>query len=287
MTDLTPTSAVPSPDVTRAAVDDVTASTLARRPSWFRRHEGALLPIAAVIVILTCWEAYGRVVGFNPLFFSYPSGIWEGFVDLAEGPLVDDLRVSGQEFAVGVGFALSGIPLGMLIGSIRRLRLALDPVINGLYATPTLALTPLFVIWFGLGITSKVAIVTIMAFFPLIISTIEGVKTVDGTLLRAARSFGARRRHLYLDVVLPSIVPFIISGLRLAIGRAIIGVVIGEFIGATAGVGYRIRANASVFQTKQYLAGVAVLIVAAVALNLLLRAVEDRLAPWRRARDTD
>lgn len=288
MTKVTPTSAVLSPDdVTPAAVDEITAKELARRPSWFRRHESLMLPVIALVVILTGWEIYGRVVGFNPLFFSYPSGIWEGFVDLAEGPLIDDLRVSGHEFVVGLGFALAGIPLGMLIGSIRRVRLALDPIINGLYATPTLALTPLFVIWFGLGITSKVAIVAIMAFFPLIISTVEGVKTVDPSLLRATRSFGARRWHLYIDVVLPSIVPFIISGLRLAIGRAIIGVVIGEFIGATAGVGYRIRANASVFRTNEYLAGIAVLVVAAVALNLLLRAAEGRLAPWRRARETD
>lgn len=267
--------------------EPVTAASIAKPQGWFTRREAILLPILAAVLILVGWEIYGRVVGFNPLFFSYPSEIWAGFLELADGPLMEDLRISAHEFMVGLAIALVAVPLGMLIGSMRRLRMALDPIINGLYATPTLALTPLFVIWFGLGIISKVAIVAIMAFFPLIINTIEGVKTVDRTLLRAARSFGARRRHTYGDVILPSIFPFVISGLRLAIGRAIIGVVIGEFIGATAGIGYRIRQTAAVFQTQQYLASVAILVIAAVVLNLLLRFGEARLAPWqRRERDS-
>lgn len=268
--------------------EPVTASSIATPQGWFSRHEATLLPFIAVALILLAWEAYGRIVGFNPLFFARPTEIWQGFTELADGPLWEDLRVSSQEFVVGLGIALTAIPLGMLIGSMRRLRMALDPIVNALYATPTLALTPLFVIWFGLGMSSKVAIVAIMAFFPLVINTIEGVKTVDRVLLRAARSFGAKRRHTYTDVVLPSIFPFVISGLRLAIGRAIIGVVIGEFIGATAGIGYRIRSTAAVFQTRQYLASVAVLVIAAVVLNLLLKVAEARLAPWQRhARDSN
>lgn len=269
-----------------APTPPVTAVSIAKPRGRFARREAVLLPVTAVVVILVSWEFYGQLVGFNPLFFSYPSEIWGGFTELAEGPLLEDLKISGQEFVVGLAIALLAVPLGMIVGSMRRLRMALDPIINGLYATPTLALTPLFVIWFGLGIVSKVAIVAIMAFFPLIINTIEGVKTVDRTLLQAARSFGARRHHAYVDVVLPSIFPFIISGLRLAIGRAIIGVVIGEFIGATAGIGYRIRTTAAVFQTRQYLASVAILVIAAMALNFLLRFAEARLAPWQR-RDRD
>ncbi len=268
-------------EVDAVGPDEVTAASIAQRERWFTRHEATLLPILTVMAIIVVWEAYGRIKGFNPLFFAQPSQIWDGFRVLAEGPLWEDLRVSAQEFFIGLSLALVAIPLGMVIGSMRRLRLAVDPIINALYSTPTLALTPLFVIWFGLGIASKVAIVAIMAFFPLIINTIEGVKTVDATLIRAARSFGGRRRHVYLDVILPSIFPFVISGLRLAIGRAIIGVVIGEFIGATAGIGYRIRTTAAVFQTSQYLASVSILVIAAVALNLLLKFAEVRLAPWQ------
>ncbi|HEY9565491.1 MAG TPA: ABC transporter permease [Nocardioides sp.] len=192
-----------------------------------------------------------------------------------------DLATSGHEFVVGLALGAIGIPAGLIVGSVRRLGLALDPIINGIYSTPTLALTPLFVIWFGLGIESKVAIVFIMAFFPLLINTAAGVKTVDDRLIQAARSFGAGRIHLYRDVIFPGTLPFIISGIRLAIGRAIIGVVIGEFIASVEGIGYRIRAAAASFKTDEYLAGVMILIVISIVLNVLLKALERRLAPWR------
>lgn len=244
-------------------------------------YQHVVLPSLLAVVLLAAWEAYGRLGFIDPLFFSYPSEIARALLGLARGPLATDLKVSGIEFAVGLALASLGIPAGVLIGSIERLRLTLDPLINGLYATPVLALTPLFVLWFGIGIASKIAIVALMAFFPLIINSIEGVATVDPRLLRAARSFGARRRHLYVDVILPSVVPFVVTGLRLAIGRAIMGVVIGEFIAAVDGIGYRIQQAAGVFDTSRYLAGVAVLIVAAIALNLLLKAAERRLATWR------
>src|SRR5690606_31698903 len=138
------------------------------RERWYTRHEATLLPILTVVAIIGAWEAYGRIKGFNPLFFARPSQIWEGLRVLEAGPLWEDLRVSAQEFFIGLSLALVAIPMGMVIGSMRRMRLAVDPIINALYSTPTLALTPLFVIWFGLGIASKVAIVAIMAFFPLI-----------------------------------------------------------------------------------------------------------------------
>lgn len=169
----------------------------------------------------------------------------------------------------------------MIIGSVKRLSLALDPLINAVYSTPTLALTPLFVIWFGLGLASKVAIVTLMVFFPLVINTAAGVRTVDRQLVNAARLFGAGKLELYRDVIFPGTLPFIVSGMRLAIGRAIIGVVIGEFIASVEGVGYRIRAAAATFRTAEYLAGVMVLVVFSIGLNVLLKAAESRLARWR------
>lgn len=261
--------------------EEITAADIAPPVTFFARHERLLLPLLTMLAILAAWELWGRLGNISPLFFSYPSRIVGGFLSLARTTLVEDMRVSGIEFALGLAIALIGVPFGMLVGSTRRLRLALDPIINGAYATPTLTLTPLFVIWFGLGIVSKVALVAIMAFFPLVINTIEGVRTVDPTLIRAVRTFGARRREVYTDVVFHAIVPFIVSGLRLAIGRAIIAVVIGEFIAATAGIGYRIRAMAAVFRTSEYLAGVIVLVSAALLLNMALKKLEAHLAPWR------
>src|SRR3546814_15564921 len=133
-----------------------------------------------------------------------------------------DPATSGLDFVVGLALGALGIPAGLIVGSVRRLGLALDPIINGIYSTPTLALTPLFVIWFGLGIESKVAIVFIMAFFPLLINTAAGVTTVDDRLIQAARSFGAGRIHLYRDVIFPRPLPFILRRLPLATGPPII-----------------------------------------------------------------
>jgi taurine transport system permease protein len=261
--------------------EPITAEALARPQSFYSRNEASILPWIALVVLIVGWEVYGRLGNLSPLFFSYPSEIAEGWLELARSTLLHDLRISGIEFALGLGIALIAVPVGMVIGSIRRLRLAVDPLVNALYSTPILALTPLLVIIFGLGIASKVAIVAIMAFFPLLISTIEGVGTVDPSLQRAARSFGANQLDMYRDVVFPAIIPFLISGLRIAIGRAIIGVVIGEFIGATAGIGYRIRALASVFKTPEYLAGIVTLMTIAVVLNVLLKVLEKRVAAWR------
>lgn len=262
--------------------EEVTASALARRESWFTRNERYLLPSLLLAVILVVWEAVGRSGRIDELFFSWPSAILQSMQGLATTTLMQDLRVSGAEFAIGTLLALvTAIPLGMVVGFWKRLEYAIDPMVSALYATPTVALMPLFVIWFGLGITSKVAVVTVLAFFPLLISTIEGVKTVDGVLIGAARSFGAGRIEVFTVVILPATVPFIITGVRLAIGKALIGVVIGEFIGAQAGIGFRIREAAETFRTSDFLASIVVLMIVAVMLNAGLRVIERRLAGWR------
>jgi NitT/TauT family transport system permease protein len=236
------------------------------------RRQRLLLPIGLVVLVLLAWEILGRIIGFDPLFFSYPSQIGAALGEYAQAKLWSDLGASALEFAIGMVIALVAIPIGLVIGRSRKLVYALNPVIDALYSTPIVALTPLFVIWFGLGITSKVAMVAVVAFFPLLITMIEGVRT-----------FGASRLQTYVDVIVPGTLPFIISGIRLSIRGGIIGVVLGEFLGATGGVGYRIRVFADAFRTPDYLAGVAVLVVFAVFLNLLLKFVERRVAPWRRA----
>ncbi|AHK34234.1 nitrate ABC transporter permease [Rhodococcus opacus PD630] len=256
--------------------------TPARQPSTWRRYERYWLPIGTVVIILVVWEILGRMGLWNPLFFSSPSEIWGGFTSLTEGPLWSDLRVSGIEFAIGMAIALGlGVPIGLLLGSNRRLNHAFDPIINALYSTPILVLTPLLVIWFGLGMGSKIANVAILAIFPVIINMIEGVRTVDPVLLRAARSFGASGLSIYKDVTFPSVIPFFITGVRLAIGKGMIAVVVGEYIAATEGIGYRIRADAEVFNTSRYLAAVMIMVVISVVMMGLLKVVEKKLAPWR------
>jgi taurine transport system permease protein len=254
------------------------------RESWVSRNRAQVLPIGAAVSILLLWEVLGRTLQWNPLFFSYPSQIWTGFIDLAKGPLLGDLRVSGTEFALGLGLSiLIAVPVGLAMGSLRNLYYAFDPLVTAMYSTPVLVLAPMLVIWFGLGISSKVAIVVILSTFPMMINLTEGVRNTDRALLRAARSFGATRWRMYRDVLFPAVVPFFVTGLRLAIGRAMIGVVVGEYIASTSGIGFQINSDAEVFATSRYLAGVAVILVFSVATMEVLKVLERRLAPWGQA----
>lgn len=250
--------------------------------NWFQRNEKLWLPIATALGIIVIWEILGQMNLWNPLFFSSPSEIWVGILQLADGPLWSDLAVSGTEFAIGMAIALGiGIPAGLFLGSVRQLKTAFDPIINALYSTPILVLTPLLVIWFGLGMGSKIANVAILAVFPILINMIEGVQTTDPNLIKAGRSFGAKGLTVYRDIVFPSIIPFFITGLRLAIGKGMIAVVVGEYIAATEGIGYRIRADAEVFNTPRYLAGVVIMVIISVAIMAALKVFERKIAPWR------
>lgn len=252
------------------------------RESWASRHRRQLLPVVTVIAILLLWQILGMTMRWNPLFFSYPSAIWQGLLSLARGPLWTDLRISGIEFVLGMAISVAiAIPAGLLMGTIRNLYYAVDPIVSALYSTPVLVLAPLLVIWFGLGIASKVAIVVILSTFPMMINLTEGVRNTDQSLLRAARSFGAGRWSVYRDVLFPAVVPFFVTGLRLAVGRAMIAVVVGEYIASTAGIGFQINSDAQIFATARYLAGVVVIVVFAVIIIELLKLLERKLAPWR------
>ncbi|HUZ68316.1 MAG TPA: ABC transporter permease [Candidatus Saccharimonadales bacterium] len=274
-------SAVQAPAARRGAPPPPTASELISSPGFLRRNERVLIPVATLVALLITWELYGRFADISPLFFSYPTRIAGALVVWSQTTLWTDLGTSAMEFLLGLLLALFAIPIGLVVGSSRRARMAVDPIANALNSTPMLALTPLLVIWLGLGMPSKVAVVFIMAFLPLLINTSEGVATVDRTLILATRSFGASWFAIYRDVVLPGTVPFLVSGMRLALGHAVVGVVIGEFIASTAGVGYRINAAAQIFNTPLYLGGIVLIVAISVVLNYGVQYVEGRLAPWR------
>ena len=141
-----------------------------------------------------------------------------------------------EEFFSGFALAIVvGVPLGILMGWYSRVNAMLEPFVSALYATPRIALLPLVVIWFGIGIASKVAIVFLGAIFPILVNTITGVRTIEADFIKVARSFGASDRQMFLTVVLPSAVPMLLTGLRLGLGHALVGIVVGEMYGATAG----------------------------------------------------
>src|SRR5438105_11044742 len=213
------------------------ASTLYK---FYLIQEKKILGAAAVIVFLTAWELCGNTLQLiNPLFMSAPSLVFKAaFQMFASGEIWNDLYISGIEFAWG--YALSvvvAIPFGIAIGWYKRASYIFDPFVNAMNATPRVALLPLVIIWLGIGILSKVGIIFLGSVFPMLINTRDGVKTTPANLLCAARSFGASEWMIFKTVVLPSTIPFILTGLRLGLGRGIVGVMVGELYAATAGIG--------------------------------------------------
>ncbi len=275
--------AVTDTKVASAAAPPSAAPRAAPPVPFWRRHESALLGAVAVLVFLAFWEAAVAFGFVNPLFTSSPSRILRtGSQMFADGSILYDLQVSGLEFAVGYGLAvLVGVPLGILMGWYRRLDAVLDPFVSALYATPRIALLPLVMIWFGIGLASKIAIIFLGAVFPILVNTITGVRTIGADFIKVARSFGASDRQLFFTVALPSSVPLLLAGLRLGLGHALIGIVVGEMYGATAGIGFLISVSGARFQTDRVMVGIIIIALAGVLMTAGLRAIERRFERWR------
>jgi len=270
-------SAIPSPT---GAAPEVKLPPAA---SWWKRNENWLLGTISMLAFLAFWEASVALKWVNPLFTSAPSRILlTGFEMFADGSIYEHIAISGYEFALGYGMALViGVPLGILMGWYSRLNAVLEPFVSALYATPRIALLPLILIWLGIGVSSKVAIVFLGAVFPILVNTITGVRTVEADFIKVARSFGARDRQLFLTVALPSSVPMLLTGLRLGLGHALVGIVVGEMYGATQGLGYLIAMAGARFQTDKVMVGIILITSAGVALTELLRWIERRFERWR------
>lgn len=242
-----------------------------------------LISVVSVAVFLVLWEALVRAGILPVLFFSSPSRIAARFVQLlSSGVLLTDLRISAGEFAIGYGLAIVvGIPVGIAMGWYRGVAAVLQPFVSGLYATPRVAIIPLIIIWFGIGLSSKVAFVFLLSVFQILLNAQAGVRSVDGSLVKTARSFGASDWAIFTTLVLPGSVPFLIAGLRLAIGSGLIGVAVAELYAATAGIGYEISVAGQTFQTDTLFVGLSVLALAAIFLMWLLQKVENRFQSWR------
>lgn len=198
------------------------------------------------------------------------------------GEIWNDLYVSGVEFLWG--FLLSAVvavPFGIAVGWYKRMSYIFDPFINAMNATPRVALLPLVIIWLGIGILSKVGIIFLGAVLPILVNTRDGVKTTPHNLLTAARSFGASEFHLFKTVILPSTFPFIISGLRVGLGRALVGVLVGELYAATAGIGFMITVAGATFQTDKVFVGILIFAFTGVLSIALVGRIEKRFDKWR------
>src|SRR3989304_6247267 len=212
---------------------DVRVAEASNLYKFYLNQEKKILGTIAVVIFLTIWELVGNTFQLiNPMFMSAPSLIYKAAVGLfVSGEIYNDLYVSGVEFAWGLFLSIIfGIPFGIGCGWYRRMAYIFDPFINAMNATPRVALLPLVIIWLGIGILSKVGIIFLGAVFPILINCRDGVKTTPHNLLIAARSFGASEWRIFKSVVLPSTVPFIITGLRLWVGGgALWGAVGGAF----------------------------------------------------------
>ena len=240
-----------------------------------------VITLASVAVVLLLWEIFGRRV--NPVFGSYPSAIAVAFWELAvSGQLWAALYDSLRPFLLGYALAiLVGVPLGLLIGGFRVAEAALGIYIAAGYAMPLVALVPLLILWLGLGFTVKVAVVFLMALFPICINTWLGVVAVPKTLIEVGKSFVAPETVILRRIVLPATLPYIMAGIRLAVGRAVVAMVIAEFFTPISGLGAVIINSANNFDTATMFVPIIILMVMAIGLNWLIGFVERKVAPWQ------
>src|SRR6478609_4069041 len=248
--------------------------------SAFRQNH--LAGILSVVGGLLLWEFVSRVLIANPLFLASPTQIVHAIYELSlSGEMEKHIAASGAEFVIGYVIAcIIGISFGFGMANSPRFRQALQPWISGFYATPTIALAPLFILWLGIGIWSKVLVVIFLVLFPVTINTEAGLRTTSERLIEMLKSFGASRTQIFFKVSLPSALPFILAGLKLGIGRGLIGVVVAELFGSRAGLGRLISQSADAFNMPELFAGVIVLAVAGIAMTAGFGWLEKRLVPW-------
>jgi NitT/TauT family transport system permease protein len=279
--------------------DEKAAARLLR---YFLRHERAILGTGAVLIFLIFWEGLERgwwtdllrpLIGaaaerwtMKPIFISSPTRIAAAAYRMffVTGEIWPDLKWSALEYVLGLLLAIGiGIPLGLAAGWFRRFSYAVGPLLTAFNATPQIAFLPLIIVWVGTGLTAKVLIIFLLAVLPIAISAQGAVRTTDPRLLRLAASFSAGRWQLFRTIIFPNAVPHLLSGVRLAIGRGMIGIVVAEIYGSATGVGAMISQAGSRFQTDRVFVGILTIVAAGMVLAELVRRIERRVAVWRLA----
>jgi NitT/TauT family transport system permease protein len=258
----------------------VAAGSKERHSFW---ESKALFRYGFLALILIVWQLVGPHI--SPIFFTYPTKIAAAFYELtASGDLPHYLAQSLEVMLYGLLTAVVvGIPLAVLMARVRWLDWALDLPVNALYATPLVALVPLLVLWFGIYLKAKIIVVFLFAVFPILINTYQGVRECDQNMLEVAHSFRSSEWQMWQDVLLPYALPFIAAGVRLAIGRGLVGMVIAEFYTTISGLGYMITRYANNFEMDKTFVPVIMLMVLGVSFTAGLKWLERRIAPWSRA----
>lgn len=243
--------------------------------------------LLSLVVVLALWEFYGRRV--NPILFTYPLAIGRAFFGLVmsgelQSYMKDSLLVLLYASILAV---IVGVFLGVVMGRFSLVEWATDIYVSALYSMPMVAMVPLIVLWFGFKVPAKVIIVFLFMVFPILINTYQGVKDVDRNLQEVARSFCSSEGQLWRHLIIPSAIPFIVVGVRLAIGRGLVGMIVAEFYTSVTGLGYMIVRYANAFETDKLFVPIVVVMILGVGLMWLAKWVEGRIAPWRNFDDRE
>ncbi|MGF7160830.1 NitT/TauT family transport system permease protein [Rhodoligotrophos appendicifer] len=245
--------------------------------------ERTVIGSLSVLTGLILWELVARANLISPFLVSSPSAIAEAFIDLtASGELQRQLLISGKEFAVGLILSIViGLPVAVIAGWYTRAGWFLQPLVAALYAAPTIALFPLIIIFLGIGFWDKVLLVFISGFLQIFVATSAGIRATDRKWVRLARSFRASERKMFWSIILPNGLPYILLGLRLAVGRCVVNVVVAEMLASEGGLGYMIAYYGNTFQVSKVFVALAAVVVTGVILNQMLLVVEQRVGRWR------
>jgi NitT/TauT family transport system permease protein len=243
--------------------------------------------LLSIFVLFVAWEYFGRRV--NPILFTYPTAIARAFIGLvASGELQSYMKESLLVLLYASILAIVvGVLFGVVMGRFAIIDWATDIYISALYSMPMVAMVPLIVLWFGFKVPAKVIIVFLFMVFPILLNTYQGVKDVDRNLQEVARSFCSTEGQLWRHLIIPSAIPFIVVGVRLAIGRGLVGMIVAEFYTSVTGLGYMIVRYANAFETDKLFVPIVVVMILGVGLMGLAKWVEGRIAPWRNFEETE
>lgn len=260
-----------------------------RRAGLAHKTKIRLFQLAVVVLMFGAWEGLGRAGVIDPFYFSMPSSIvariWEWF---AAGDIYAHLAITLAETILSFGIGtLLGISLGLWLGLSKLAAEVLDPFIKVFNAIPRILLAPIFVMWFGLGLTSKVALGATMVLFITFFNTYQGVREVNPVILANARLLKASRISLLRHVYVPSATSWILSSLRASVGMAVMGAIVAEYLGSSAGLGHLIAQAEGVFDATGVFSGIVVLSAFVIALDRSVDALEGKLLVWRPKADPE
>jgi taurine transport system permease protein len=251
---------------------------------FFDDYRRLIIGIIAVTLFFLFWEALLTwFIPLNKFIISKPSLIFLGlYRDIESGLIWRDLLVSGKPLFFGFGAAvIVGVPVGVVMGWRVRVGYSLDPLLTALYASPLVAIAPLVIIFFGVGVSGKAILIFVLCVFPFVFNSYSGVRAVDRLLVDTVRAFGGGELALYRVVLVPTVLPFVIAGARYAVGRGLIGVLVGEFFAASEGVGYRIAWYGDMYVLDRMFGYIFMLMLIAVIFTEGMRWAERTAFPWR------